>query len=184
MDAQVSSGWGSMAALKGYSKKAWYLIYTKPRQEHIAKENLARQGFSVYLPLVRQLRRRAGRRIGFIEPLFPRYMFIRLDTTTDNWSPIRSTFGVSTLVHFGFRPATVPDDLVALLSARENPEGLHETGRAPQPGDRVRIEDGPMAGYEGLFLATSGRERVLVLLEIMGKEARVQVPAGALGMAV
>jgi len=169
-----------MTASKGCSRKAWYLIYTKPRQEQIAKENLARQGYSVYLPLVRQLRRRTGRRVGSIEPLFPRYMFIRLDTTSDNWSPIRSTLGVSTLVHFGFQPATVPDDLVALLSARENPEGLHDIGRGVRPGDRVRIEDGPMAGYEGIFVASSGRERVLVLLEIMGKEARVQVSRDAI----
>jgi len=172
-----------MTALKGCSRKAWYLIYTKPRQEQIAKENLTRQGYSVYLPLVRQLRRRAGRRVGLVGPLFPRYMFIRLDTTSDNWSPIRSTLGVSTLVHFGFQPATVPDDLVALLSASENPEGLHETGRALRPGDKVNIEDGPMAGYEGIFLAASGRERVLVLLEIMGKEVRVQVSGGAIVLA-
>jgi len=99
-------------------QKAWYLVYTKPRQEGLAQENLARQGYGVYLPRVRLMRKRQGRPVAIIEPLFPRYLFIQLDTQSDNWGPIRSTFGVASLVRFGNEPAKVPDNFVAHLKSQ------------------------------------------------------------------
>lgn len=116
--------------------------------------------------------------------MFPRYLFILLDTVTDNWSPIRSTIGVSNIVRFGIDPARVPDELVHTIQQRDDPTGvqdvpLHEF----RPGQPVRIEEGPLTGYEGIFLAASGRERVLVLLDIVGKATRTQIDASHLGPA-
>ena len=68
--------------------KNWYLIYTKPHKEQLARENLERQGYEIYLPMARLRRRRMGKGATRIEPLFPRYLFIHLDAKTDNWSPI------------------------------------------------------------------------------------------------
>jgi transcriptional antiterminator RfaH len=156
--------------------KHWYLVQTKPRQEHLAQENLERQGYSTYLPLIRNIRRRLGNRHYADEPFFPRYMFIRLNTLTDNWAPIRSTVGVVNLVRFGQWPTPVPDSLIQQIRERANPDtGLHEIERQLNKGDKVRILDGPLVGFEGIFLASSGQDRVLVLLEIMGKQARLQV---------
>jgi transcriptional antiterminator RfaH len=161
--------------------KHWYLVQTKPRQEHLAQENLERQGYSTYLPLIRNIRRRLGNRHYTDEPFFPRYMFIRLNTLTDNWAPIRSTIGVINLVRFGQWPTPVPDNLIQQIRDKANPDtGLHEIERELNKGDRVRILDGPLMGYEGIFLAPSGQERVLVLMEIMGKQARLKVDADAL----
>ena len=70
---------------------AWYLLYSKPRQEGVAVENLKRQGYETYLPLVRTRRRRQGQYVSLVEPMFPRYLFIHLSDQTDNWGPIRST---------------------------------------------------------------------------------------------
>lgn len=158
--------------------KAWYLVYCKPRQENVAKRNLERQGFVVYLPLVRQFRRRRGQRVGVIGPLFPRYLFIYLSKETDNWRPIRSTLGVSSLVRFGLHPAVIPDDLVAFLQARDDMHGVQDL---PPPdyhtGQGVRVTQGVMRDFEGIYLAKSGKERVLILLEIMGKGTRVVVPS-------
>ncbi len=160
--------------LPAIAGKRWYLVYSKPRQEEIAKANLQRQGFVCYLPMARQPRRRMGRRITCIEPLFPRYLFIALDTVTDNWAPIRSTIGVSSLVRFGSEPAVVPTELVEALAAREDESGVQQLPLGEfEKGDRVRVADGPMAGYEGLFLAKTSRERVTILLDIVGKTTRV-----------
>lgn len=163
-----------MRATKNQSpQKSWYLIYTKSRQEELALSNLGRQGYDVYLPKVRQMRRRCGRQEGVVEPLFPRYLFIRLNTQTDNWGPIRSTFGVASLVRFGAEPAQVPDALVAHLKAREGRMGLHEWAEAKiEIGDRVQVAQGPLKGYDGILLAKTRQERVLILLEILGKEVR------------
>lgn len=155
--------------------QAWFLIYSKPRKEHIALDNLLRQGFHAYLPLFRARRRRRGRYRSAIEPMFPRYLFIHLDDQEDNWGPIRSTIGVVHLVRFGHYPARVPGELVGELKAREpilraEPEELRL-----KKGDPVRIAYGAMAGYEAIFDCKNARERVTLLLEIAGKMARVQL---------
>lgn len=155
---------------------AWYLVYTKAQQERVALENLERQGYETYLPRIRVRRRRQGRYVKLVEPMFPRYLFMHLNDETDNWGPIRSTIGVSNMVRFGALPARVPDELVQALREREDEEGLQQIELPePSPGDRVRIVEGVMAGYEAIFEARSGKERVSLLLEIANVSARVQV---------
>ena len=157
-------------------QKSWYLVYTKPRQEVLAQDNLLRQGYSVYLPKVRQFRRRRGQQEAVVEPLFPRYLFIYLDMQYDNWGPIRSTFGVASLVRFGSEPAQVPTQLVDHLRAQEGQDGLHAWAESKIAlGGRVRVVDGPLKGYEGILLAKSGQERVVLLLEMLGMEVRTHL---------
>lgn len=156
--------------------KKWYLVYTKPRQEQVARTNLERQHYGVYLPLAREHKRRRGKPVDVTAPLFPRYLFIHLDSQTDNWGPIRSTLGVVSLVRFAYQPAQVPDNLIAALKEREGPEGIVLVAREVfRRGTRVRINDGKFAGYEGIFFARSGHGRVVILLDIMGKNARTTV---------
>jgi transcriptional antiterminator RfaH len=156
--------------------KGWYLVYAKVHQERVAQENLARQGYETYLPLMRQVRKRSGRRATSITPMFPRYLFIHLDSQSDNWGPIRSTLGVVSLVRFGRNAAQVPNDLVVALRQREDEQGIQVVPSDDyQPGSRVRITDGSFAGYEGVFLAKSGRDRVVLLLDILGKHTRAVV---------
>lgn len=158
------------------AQKVWYLVYTKPRQESLAQDNLARQGYGVYLPRVRLMRKRQGRQVAIIEPLFPRYLFIHLDTQSDNWGPIRSTYGVASLVRFGNEPAKVPDDFVELLKAQEGQDGLHEWAEPKlHLGDRLRVIEGPLKGYEGVLLAKSGQARVMLLMDMLGKEVRAHL---------
>ncbi len=161
--------------------KDWYLVYAKPRQESVAQTNLARQGYETYLPLVRQVIKRQGRRVIVVGPMFPRYLFIHLDIQSDNWAPIRSTLGVASLVRFGQQAAQVPDKLVAMLQQRADEQGVQTLPvEEHRPGTRVRITEGSLAGYEGVLLAKSGRDRVVLLLEILGKFTRTVVGVGAI----
>lgn len=156
--------------------RSWYLVYAKPRQESVAQTNLERQGYETYLPRVRQMRRRAGRRVAVVGPMFPRYLFIRLDRQTDNWGPIRSTLGVVSIVRFGHQPARVPGSLVSTLRANEGTDGVQHVPQVElKPGKRVKVVEGSLSGFEGIFLAKSGRDRVVVLLDIMGKTARTAI---------
>lgn len=165
-----------MAPVDDASTKSWYLVYAKPRQEELALTNLVRQGYGAYLPRVREARKRQGRRIMVVEPLFPRYLFIYLDTHTDNWGPIRSTLGVASLVRFGQEPARIPHELIDFLKAREGEAGLHEWAEQNyRAGERVRVAEGAFRGYEGILLARNSRERVVVLLDILGRKVRTKV---------
>jgi transcriptional antiterminator RfaH len=161
--------------------KAWYLVYAKPRQETVAQQNLERQGYRTYLPLVSQARRRNGRRVNVVAPMFPRYLFIHLDNRSDNWAPIRSSRGVVSLVRFGQEAAKVPNGFIAALRAREDERGVQLLpAEEYRPGSRVRITDGSFSGYQAVFLAKTGRDRVVLLLDILGQHTRATVSADAI----
>ncbi|MBI3441694.1 MAG: transcription/translation regulatory transformer protein RfaH [Proteobacteria bacterium] len=170
---------GQVAGLMSREKKIlrkWYLVYSKPRQETVAKVNLERQGYETYLPLMRAPRRRKGKMVSVVAPMFPRYLFIHLNSETDNWAPIRSTLGVVSVVRFGRDPSEVPDKLIAVLRGREDDTGIHVLPPDEyKAGARVRITQGGFAGYEGIFHSANSRQRVTVLLDLLGRRAQVHV---------
>lgn len=159
------------------STESWYLVHTKPRQEDIALANLERQGYACYLPQMRIERVRRRKAEVVIEPMFPRYLFIRLDSSDQgkSWSPIRSTLGVSQLVHFGGRAAKVDDNLVDLLRQRALP-----TEAMFHRGDSVVIADGPFAGVEAIYQTADAERRACILLEILAKPVSMHIDAGRL----
>lgn len=162
------------------TEKNWYLIYSKPRQEQLACENLTRQAYTVYLPRIIQIqnRRHAGRDSETIAPMFPRYLFIHLNKSTDNWAPIRSTIGVSGLVQFGQYNAVVPDELIRTLQSACNSEGVHESIKKEfQIGEKVRIIHGIARDYEGVIHSTRSSERIELLLStVAGHTSKVLLP--------
>ncbi len=159
----------------------WYLVHTKPRQEKCALDNLDRQGYQCYLPTIPSERLRQGLLTVADEPLFPRYLFIRLGQgdTAKSWAPIRSTKGVSRLVSFGVEPAKVADSLVEALRAQEASLQV-EPERLFKPGERVRLTEAPFAGIEGIYQIADGERRVMVLIEILNKPVAVRVAPASL----
>ena len=95
----------------------WYVVHTKVRQEQTACVNLVRQGYAVYFPRIRILKRRRGMQQAQLEPLFPRYIFLQPGSVAHSIAPVRSTLGVAALVRFGQEPAVIR--LQTLTSIRE-----------------------------------------------------------------
>ena len=156
--------------------KAWYLIHSKPKQEDIAREQLERQGYGTYLPKASVYRRRRGRPVRVIAPMFPRYLFIHLSDETDDWRPIRSTIGVANLVRFGMDAARVPDDLIEALRAGEDESGVQILpGKSFSVGDKVRIREGVFEGYEAIIHAKNPKERVILLMQVVEKFIKVEL---------
>ena len=155
----------------------WSVVFTKPRQEAVARDNLQRQSFRTYLPMLRQAKRRRGRWQEVVEPLFPRYLFLELDFGVQNLAPIRSTLGVVHLVQFGLRPAIAPPGFVeALMAAEDQAAACHlADNELFRQGDRVMIAGGPFAGCQAIFDESTGEGRVAVLLEWLGRINRVQI---------
>jgi len=153
----------------------WYLVYSKPRQELCSLENLERQGFECFLPLisVEKLRRKVI--VVVQEPLFPRYLFIRLDASQEgrSWNPIRSTTGVSRLVTFGQMPAKVDDQLVEIIRSTVSDASVRQ--RHFEPGELVRINDGPFAGLEAVYQMPDGEARIMVLIDILSKKVSLSI---------
>jgi transcriptional antiterminator RfaH len=149
----------------------WYLIHTKPRQERIALQNLEQQRYTCYLPVFSSEKIRRGSVKVVVEPLFPRYLFIQLDTALDSqsWTPIRSTKGVSRMVAFGNQPAVVDDAIVTWLrNTEKSNKSLTQT--IFNAGDHVQITGGAFAGIEGVYQMKDGEARAVVLIEILCKK--------------
>ena len=159
--------------------RQWYLVYTKPLAERSAQENLQRQGFTTYLPRLRQLMRRRQRWVESIGPLFPRYLFLQLDGARQSLRPVHSTVGVSSIVRSGMRCAVVRDEVVADLRSRADPRsGLHRLQTAARftRGTRVRIAAGPFYGINGIFERADGAGRVTILLNLLGQQMPIGFP--------
>lgn len=159
------------------TEECWYAVCCKPRQEAIAEENLLRQGYRVYLPRIRNAHHRRGQWIDVVEPLFPRYLFIRVDPTLRSTAPVRSTRGAIGLVRFGGQPAAIPEEVIDALAQREAPDsGLHQDNRPLFcTGESIKLTEGPLAGMEGIFVEEDGEKRVTVLLELLGKSNKVRM---------
>lgn len=160
--------------------KQWFTVHTKSRQENLASDHLSRQGYEVYYPRIRQDQRRRGRWNRVIEPLFPRYLFVRLAAGIDNFAPIRSTVGVSDLVRVGRMPRPVPEDLISVLKQREDQEqGIHISSPQWKNGMSVEFIEGPFAGIRGVFKASCSHERVIILMSLLGQNNAIVVARDA-----
>lgn len=152
----------------------WYVVQTRPHAEERAVAHLKRQGFEVYLPKFEK-RRRHARRVEVVKsPLFPRYLFVAVDASSQRWRAIASTCGVSRMVTFGSQPALMDGEVVAALKRREDDGGM--VVLKPQvfvSGEAVRVKVGALADCMGLVEGMRDEERVCVLIDLLGRKVRV-----------
>jgi len=141
-------------------------------------ENLVAQGYICYLPLIAIEKIQRGKIVRVVEALFPRYLFIQLDTaySSQSWAPIRSTVGVSRLVTFGGQPAKVDHEIIhAVRQGDVHRSNLVQT--LFTAGDQVQILTGAFAGINGVYQMPDGQDRAMLLIEILSKSVKMSVPA-------
>jgi transcriptional antiterminator RfaH len=161
-------------------KSNWYAVVSKPRQEQSALENLQRQGFECFLPMAENpYQRRSKKHQRIVEPLFPRYLFLRADASQQNLAPVRSTKGVMSMVRFGIELAVVPESVIHAIKMSQNTEtGLIKIEPVSiKPGDKVRVFDGPLAGITGVVQETNSNNRAMILMELLGRPTTVKIDA-------
>ena len=156
----------------------WCAVHLQPQHERYALHCLGVNGYEVYYPRLRQCRVSHGRKIETRPPLFPGYCFILIEL---QWHAARWAPGVISLIMDGVHPARVPDAVIAEIRSRER-GGLVELPKPPgfRKGERVKIIAGPFSGRLALYSGMAPRERVLVLLSVLGGEQRVTLPAAAI----
>lgn len=155
----------------------WYAVYTQPGREAMAARELANQAFGVYLPRYQKMRRHAGRTSIVDAPLFPRYLFIGIDTETQRWRSVNGTRGVIGMVMSGERPIPVPDSVIAEIRAREDEKGYIQLNPPGfRRGQALRIVEGPMADTEALFEEAVDGNRAILLVSLLGRLVRTRMP--------
>lgn len=156
----------------------WYVVHTQARHEETALQNLLRQGFTAFLPQYSK-RRRHARRIDWVRaPLFPRYLFVAMDIARARWRAVSSTIGVSHLICRGEMPIAVPAGIVENIQSRMNEDGLVpiEPKIPFRRGDAVQVTSGALADRTGFFECATDEDRVILLLDILGRRVRVKLP--------
>ena len=158
----------------------WYALRSKPRKEEILWRQLRAQEFEVFFPRIRV--HPVNPRSRKLLPYFPGYMFVNVNLdevglSTFQWMP--HAIG---LVSFDGEPSTVPENLIVAINKRveEIAAAGGEFFDGIKPGDTVKINTGPFAGYEAIFdTRLPGSERVRVLIQMLSdRRLPVELKAG------
>jgi transcriptional antiterminator RfaH len=154
----------------------WFALHTAPRQENKVAQVLRRElALEVFAPRIRFRRMRAGRPIWTTEALFPGYLFARFDYF-ERRRQINALPGVTSVVHFGARPAEIEESLIRELRAMVADGETVEVTADPQPGSEVVIAAGSLRGLRALVTRViPARQRIAILLEILGSPREVEI---------
>lgn len=156
---------------------SWLVVSTQPHREHVAIEHLIRQGFPAYCPRLIKRVRHARRATDVLKPMFPGYVFVEVDPGVQRWRPILSTIGVRTIVRFGDRVGVLDPQFIDSLKAREVNGAVTLPARPYQLGEDVRLAGGVFDGLVAQIIAMDEKERLVVLMDLLGQSVRVVVTA-------
>lgn len=161
--------------------QSWHVAFTQPNCEMRALKHLCNQNFPAYVP--RFLKRvHKGRRVDRCPaPLFPRYVFVGFDADRQRWRSVNGTIGITHLICHGDRPAPIDEGVVNAIAQRESEEGFVRLMIAPSfnPGQPIRVTEGVFADQLGLYEGVGDRERVRILLDLLGRKVRVMIESEA-----
>jgi len=156
----------------------WCCAQVEPRREHLASHCLTLAGYKIYQPLLREQRRSHGRKITVTPPLFPGYLFAWV---VRGWWDARWSTNVVRLIMDGMLPARVPDAVISEIRSRERGGFVELLPKLRlEPGARVRVLQGPLQDQIGLLAALRPHERVLLLLQMLGGQQRVELASNAI----
>ncbi len=160
---------------------AWFCLRSQPKHEHIAAAHLRQfNEITVFLPRVRFKRATRQGAAWVTEALFPGYLFARFDWRT-SLRLVRHARGIQGVVHFGERWPTIPETVIEELRRAVGDDELHTVTVEFAPGDAVQIAEGTLSGLRAVVSRVMpGRERVAVLMEFLGRQTMIEVPAGFL----
>lgn len=168
-------GASGLQQLSRASRERWVAVNTHSHREHIALDNLLRQQFEAYCPMIERRVRHARRTVDVLRPLFPGYLFVRVDPDVQRWRPILSTYGVRALVRFGERLSYVEDGLVESLKAREVEGVIVKPAEPYRIGQQVRMRGGPFDGLAATIIDMDEKDRLVVLMQLLNQSVNVKV---------
>jgi transcription antitermination factor NusG len=158
----------------------WCVVRAQQNHERLAVESVVvRLGYELFVPRIRVRIASRWKTVG----LFGSYFFCRIES---QWRAIERAPGVLSLIKHGETPARCPDAEIAALLERSDPDGIirlpsrssvQSPRRTLAPGAHVAIAGGPLAGFEAIHTGMTTHERELVLLNVLGAQRPVAVPA-------
>ena len=155
--------------------KNWFLVQFKHKCHFIAERNLKAQGYHTFLPIEERVLYRYGKKIATKTPLFPGYLFVEFSLALDNWSGIRSTFGVSKLISQNDKPQIIPQSIMHGLISRCDENGMLLPPKNMNKGDKIVVRNSAFSKFISTIDQIDSKNRIWVLVNILGRQSRVQV---------
>ncbi len=153
----------------------WYVIQTKPGNEHRVEAHLSNQDIAVFLPMLETLHYLNGKTTSKIKPLFPSYLFASLDICAAYYK-IKWTRGVKKILGIGSEPTPVSEKVILTLRQRMGEKNVVRLDDGLEKGSVVQFTSGPFKDLMGVFdKKMSDGGRVRVLLSLIGVDVPVQV---------
>lgn len=165
-------------------ESSWFAVQTQAAKEQLAVCHLNRQGFETLLPQLWRSVRRSRKSVNVLKPMFPGYVFVKIDVQRMRWRAIDSTVGVSKLVRFGEKPAAVPEDLIQNLHTSIGVDGAVAFNQDLREGDSIRVMSGAFSDWLGRVIEMTDADRVKVLFGMMTRQVEVTLPKHQLARAV
>lgn len=163
----------STAVKAGRDPERWFALRVKSRCERVVATIARNKGFEEFLPIY-QSRRHWSDRLKEVElPLFPGYVFCRLDPL--HRLPLLTIPGVLHFVGIGKNPVAIEDTEVAAIRTAVQSGLTTEPWCFLETGQRVRLEDGPLAGLEGILVDASKQQRVVVSVNLLKRSVAVAI---------
>jgi transcriptional antiterminator RfaH len=157
------------------NERQWYTIYTKPQKEDLAQSQLRLKGLEAFLPkLLLPNHRKKGKRI---VPLFPNYLFARINIDSAEYGYATWSRGVKRIISFNGIPTPIDEDIVDFLIKQTNTEGFIPARSNLKIGHEVRINGGPFDGLTAIVEEPpNARGRVRVLLRLLNRPTKAEIP--------
>lgn len=158
---------------QGVARLPWYALLVRSRRERQALGQLAGQGYECFLPVYKSERRWSGRMKEVEQPLFPGYLFCRLEI--HNRGPVLMAPGVHQIVGVGRTPVPVAETEIEAVRQ------VLASGLPSQPwlflqvGQRVRINHGGLNNLEGILINFKGGHRVVLSVSLLQRSVAMEV---------
>ena len=161
-------------SMKYFGSLHWFVIHTKPMDEHRVKNHFEGMEIETLLPLYKNFQYSHGRMSRVINPLFPNHLFAKLDVEL-HYYKVKWTRGVNRVLRVGKDPIPVSEIVIQMFKNRMGSDGTLKLEDLRE-GDLVQITSGPLKDFVGAFhkgLSSSGRVRIL--LNMVGAEVPIKI---------
>lgn len=159
--------------------QSWVVINTHAHRERFALDNLERQNFRTYCPMLQATVRHARKTREVLRPMFPGYVFAGVDPASPRWRPLLSTLGVRSVVRSGDRLSYLSLGFIDALRARELNGAIVRPASPYRIGQSVKIVRGAFDGLVATIIEMDERDRLVVLMDLLNRPVKVKVDVGA-----
>ena len=157
------------------ASRSWYVVHTKPCNEHRVETNLSNQEIETFLPLLETFQYTNGKIFPNIKPLFPNYLFAKFDIDV-HYYKVKWTRGVNKILGVGSEPIPISEKVIQAIRERMGENNLVKLEDGLERGNLIQFTSGPFKDLMGVFdKKMSDGKRVRVLLGLIGVDVLVQV---------